>query len=296
MPAPPPRRHDIELLRVLAAFGIVWFHIRSQGSALAYGGLAAFLVLSVQLGGRSGRPDAATLRRRAQRLLLPWAAWFAAYALLNVARGGNALDLRHGWACALLAGPSIHLWYLPYIFGVLVGLDLLRAHFAAATLAWAGALLALALTAGAPWWRPISLGLPYPALQWCDAAAPVAAGLFLAQADALPRTARRALALALPACALAVAPWQAIGQTYALGFAACVAVASGRGAGWRLPGIERLSQLTFGIYLAHIMVLIGLLTHARLTEPQLPWATFAVAALAVALLRALLPRVARAVT
>ncbi len=304
------KRPDIEGLRLLSAFGIVWFHSAHSGGrialALAYSGLVVFLVLSVALGGRSGQPDAATLQRRALRLLRPWLFWFGLYVAFNALRGLPAFPLDAGWAAGVLAGPSIHLWYLPFMFGVLVLLDLLRAHVALRTLAAAGFVVALALMATAPWWRPVTLTLPYPALQWADALAPVAVGVFAlgARSGCWSRRAVLAMAAALVLVATALVAFEWVGTPYAVGLAASLLVLLRQPSGrpcrpWRpWPGFaSALTDCSFGVYLSHSLVFALLLAHGPvLPDWGLPVAIFALALAGTWVLRRALPRVAAAVT
>jgi peptidoglycan/LPS O-acetylase OafA/YrhL len=293
-----PKRPDIECLRLLSALGIVWFHAGSSGIALAYSGLVVFLVLSVALGGRSGAPDGATLRRRALRLLRPWSVWFVLYAAFNVARGLPALPLEHGLAAGVLAGPSIHLWYLPFVFGVLVGLDLLRAHLPLRSWSVLAGALALAVLATAPWWRPVTLDLPYPLLQWADAAAPVLVGVFVLGAGQWRRPVALAMAALLVAAAAGLAAFEWSGTPYAVGLAAALWVLL-RQPGPASHGPAALSALTdcaFGIYLSHSLVFALLLNVPGLPAEALPLAIFALALAGTWALRRWAPRLAAWVT
>jgi len=286
-----PRRQDIELLRIVSAFGIVWFHSEAPGGAVAYAGLIVFLVLSTYLSHRTGdTPTLGSIQYRARRLLVPWLVWFFAYGALNVARGDAFLDAREGWALALMSGTSIHLWYLPFVFLCLNGVDLLNAHVGARAAAWIFGLSALALTASGPIWRPITLAMPYPALQWADALAPLALGIFLQNSSALSPSTGRALLLTIIGSALVVSRFNSIGVSYALGFAACAGIASGRAARWAWPGLQPVADLTFGIYLCHIFVFAGLLRYSDLPNAAMPFVIFAISAVAVASGRAIAPR------
>jgi surface polysaccharide O-acyltransferase-like enzyme len=289
------KRPDIELLRLFSALGIVWFHSGRSAIALAYSGLVVFLVLSVALGGRIGQPDAATLQRRALRLLRPWLLWFGLYAAFNALRGLPVLPLDHGWAAGVLAGPSIHLWYLPFVFMVLVALDLLRAHIALRTLSAGAFVLALGLMATAPLWRPVTLALPYPLLQWADAQAPVLVGVFALGARAGCWSRRTVLAMAallvLTAAGLAAFDW--VGTPYAVGASASLLVllrTPGPGRPWRVDP-SPLTDCTFGIYLSHSLVFALLLAHGpELSAAGLPLAIFALALAGTWALRRALPR------
>jgi peptidoglycan/LPS O-acetylase OafA/YrhL len=284
------RRQDIELLRIVSAFGIVWFHSEAPGGPTAYAGLIVFLVLSTYLARRtSDPPRLSSIQNRARRLLVPWAVWFLAYGALNVARGDAFLDTRVGVVPAVMSGTSIHLWYLPFVFLCLNAVDLLNAHVASRTAAWFFGASALALTAAAPIWRPITLALPYPNLQWADALAPVAFGLFLQNASALPQPARRAVLATILASAAAASAFNSVGVSYALGFAACAVIATGITAHWTFKGLQRFADLTFGIYLCHILVFAGLLRYTDLPGEAMPFLIFALSAVAVAAGRAIAP-------
>ncbi len=273
----------------MAAFGIVWFHLLMPDAALAYAGLAAFLSLSTLLA-RPAPATAARLGQRARRLLLPWGLWAAVYAAQNLQRHTPVLDTSLGLVAGVMAGPSIHLWYLPFVFLVLVGLDVLHAHLAPRAAAALFGATALLLVAGAPVWRPVSLALPYPLLQWADALAPLAFGAFLQVREAGPAAARRALVAAVLVAAAVTMPFNGIGVSYFVGLAACAAIAWGGLAPLRVPGLPALAGLTLGIYLAHPLVFSLLATHTALPATAMPWATFALSAAGVALGRRLAPR------
>jgi surface polysaccharide O-acyltransferase-like enzyme len=296
-----PRRTDIDGLRLLSAFGIVWFHSGHSGIALAYSGLVVFTVLSVALGGKSGGPDLATVQRRALRLLRPWLLWFGLYAGFNLVRGLPALPLENGLLAGVLAGPSIHLWYLPFAFGVLLALDLLRAHVARRTLAAAAWVLALAAMASAPLWRPVTLSLPYPLLQWADVLAPVLVGVFALGAREGCWSRRSALtmaaALVLAAALLAAFDW--VGTPYAVGLAASLLVLLRQppAASAATVDLSPLTDCSFGIYLSHSLVFALLLAHGPgLSDEALPLAIFALALAGTWALRRWLPRVAATLT
>jgi peptidoglycan/LPS O-acetylase OafA/YrhL len=289
-PSSRPRRQDIELLRLLSALGIVCFHSSSSGANWAYSGLIAFLVLSVVLGGRGGAPDAATLRRRAWRLLMPWAVWFVVYGLLNRYRGDAFLPTPNGLLAGVLAGTSIHLWYLPFIFLVLSALDVLKAHVAQRSLSLAAGVLAAGLIATAPGWRPVTLQLSYPVLQWADALAPVLVGVFLLGAAELPSVARRTLSALIVLGALAVCAFEWIGVPFTVGILAVLLVSSRYTARLIRVDLRPLSDCTFGIYLLHPLVFAFLLEWDRVPEAWLPAAIFTISLLAVWLSKVLIAR------
>ena len=280
-------------MRIASAFGIVWFHSGAPGRNVGYAGLVAFLMLSVYLAGRSGPLDANVLKRRAGRLLVPWLFWFAVYAALNAARGRPPVSTEDGAIAGILSGPSIHLWYMPFVFLCLVALDMLRTRLSGRSLAFAGAGLALLILATTPLWRTPSLALAAPLPQWMHAAPAVLAGFFLLHRDRLPRSIAAALLLALFLGAVWTLPWDGVGLPYLIGLAAVALVARDRPDGLARLDLRPLSESTLGIYFMHILVLGLLSTVGGLDGVVLPVATFAVSALAVLALRRAFPRLAR---
>ena len=286
-----PRRQDIEALRLLSCWGIVSFHVRPAGAAWAYGGLVAFIVLSVYLGGAgAAQPPWGRIRQRARRLLLPWALWAAAYGGLNLARGGAFWPADHGLLAAVLAGPSIHLWYLPFMFACLLALDALRWLLPPRLLSTGAGLAAVAVVATVPLWRPLSLHWHYPWLQWMDALAPLLVGVFLSGAAALPRAQRLALYAALGLAVAWVCSQEWLGPALLLGLGATALVASGRTAGLVHLDLTPLSGCTFGIYLVHIAVWTLLLDHGWAPPRLLPEAIVLISLGLVAALRRIAPR------
>lgn len=110
-------------LRLIGVAAIVWFHANPTGplsSAIGGMGLAVFTYLSFLHAGRRGGHGAA-IKRLTKRLLAPWAAWWLIYAAARfwMARGvPPALTS----IAEVLAWPSPHLWYLPFVFFGSLGL------------------------------------------------------------------------------------------------------------------------------------------------------------------------------
>lgn len=101
----------VDYSRLLAAFGIVWFHSGAPGHQVSYISLPFFAVL-ISL---SGSGD---LKIRAQRLLLPFVTWSVIYGLVE-----TTFALHHGrpllswWLPEMIiTGTVIHLWFLPFAF------------------------------------------------------------------------------------------------------------------------------------------------------------------------------------
>lgn len=256
------RRDDIEWLRALACFGIVWYHGRGAGLELALSGLIVFVVLSVALGGGRVRPWRERLWSRARRLLLPWAFWFGVFGLALAVTGHAPLRLDHGWLLGILAGPSIHLWYLPFMFMVLMALELWRERSshqawlrAAGLCAWLGASLLVLFSL-----RVISVrDYPYPVAQYLQVAPAVLAGVVLRSWEAWPPQRRWVLVAPLAAGLACLAVLPAIpGVTWAyligLPLVAWVLLRP-HGVRWSAQG---LADCSMGIYLVHPLLLMVL--------------------------------------
>lgn len=112
------RNGAIDVLRLVSAMGIVWFHAKAPGALVAYAGLSVFLFLATALPVLCdrGEPLSAIVTGRLHRLIRPWLIWSAIYGVLKM--GEAAVEhrplLSEFHASYVLTGTSLHLWYLPY--------------------------------------------------------------------------------------------------------------------------------------------------------------------------------------
>jgi hypothetical protein len=264
----------IEFLRILGALGIVWYHARGPGYEAAYAGLVLFLIMSVYLAGpvpAGGLPVA----RRARRLLLP------------------LLPTEHGLLAGVLAGASIHLWYLPFIFIFLLGYDLLRSHVPArpiAILGGAGAALMLGATA---WWWPLLSTLGYPLAQYVHASAGLGLGMYFANAATLPWHLRAVLTGAIALAVAGALAFHGVGLPYLLGIAVAGLLLAPPLPAHLGRWINPLGAATFGVYCAHILVMRILAKFTHVEGALLPVSTFVVSMAAVMLAQRALARFKR---
>ena len=291
-------RQDIELLRIVSAFGIVWFHAGRDVWGIGYGGLVVFLILSgffstIQSGERRSVPQ--ILLRRGSRLLVPWAIWMVLYGIRNHFIDRNLIEIDRGWFNGLLAGTRIHLWFLPYVFAVSVALDLLVPR---ANLAWLGRISALASVAvlgSISLWWPWAVAHGYPTQQYCHAMAALLIGVFLACAPKVGRGWLVGLLFLLLGSVVLQIPWrgQFVGVPYLTGAGLCA---------WlllkppSLPDwldVTPISHCTFGVYLSHVLFRDLYESIKRVPVWSEPYLTFATALLVVYLFRRFLPRPAR---
>ncbi len=262
---------SIDLLRILAALGIIWFHIEEAPARhIGYAGLPVFLLIFFSLVSRqaSAHTTACFLQRRWSRLLRPWLFWSVVYGLCRLGKAVSAAD----WSAlsqmasweTFLAGTCIHLWYLPYAFLAGVAVHVCNRRLLAgggpAVVAGATLLGVLVLVGSAvdmshhAWIRPLP--------QWEFGLATIPLGVAIGKCLMSPSRQIRNLLLSmvcgatLAGCAVLVLLGLAESAIpYALAVAlVCLAC------GWQMKNhafIAALAPLTFGIYLIHPMVIHG---------------------------------------
>jgi fucose 4-O-acetylase-like acetyltransferase len=282
----------IEALRVMGALGIVWYHARGPGYDIAYSGLVLFLILSFYLAGNKPAHPPSPLRR-AQRLLQPWLLWMLVYGAVNLATHQPLIDTQYGVLAGVLAGTSIHLWYLPFIFFCLIAYDQLRRIAAPGVLAMSGAAMAAVLLMLAPLWRPLLQTIGFPLAQYLHAAAGVGLGLYFANASVLTWQWRLPFNCILLLVAALALPVYGIGLPYLLGIAA----------GWLLTApplpanvgrwINPLGAATFGVYCCHILVMRIIAKFTHVDGWLLPVLTFVISMAAVLVAQQLRERLLR---
>ncbi len=303
--APTPRiadrRQDIELLRIVSAFGIVLFHSGCDVTGIGYSGLVVFLILSTYFSASHPTRESSfgrILSKRSLRLLVPWAFWMLAYGLRNHFVGRNILETDRGWPNGILAGTQIHLWFLPYLFVASVALDWISSRVKRASLGWFAGIAAIALLATAALWRPWAERHGYPCVQYCHGLAALFAGVFLGNSGKLDPASRRFLLAGLLGSA-ALALWRGIdgvGIPYSVGLALC---------SWFLPrpwrfadrwNVRPVSDCMFGVYLVHIFFDRMYNVVPGLPNPIEPLLTFTTSLALVWLLRRFARPLARWIT
>ena len=268
----PGRQQNIELLRILAAFGIVLFHAGGPYMQFGYAGLVIFTLLAPFF-------EAAAWQRRrdprvlARRLLLPWAAFTLLYGLANLATKGWFIDPQLPPIAAILYGTSPHLWFLPYIFVVMLVTSLSKAYLRHVLVVVGLALALVIMLWLAPAWQPVGEAAGPPVGQWLHALPAVLAGLVLGAATASGRRWIAYLALVLGAVAAFQSQQLGVEIPYAIALPAVLVAL-------RLPqfgkSVEGISQCMMGVYLVHSLALAVV---GRITDKT----TFMAALLAFAL-------------
>ena len=249
------RESYIELLRFIAAVGIVFFHSQTPGYEFCHAGVAFFAGLT---GGMAFRSPNRRVPLIASRLLIAWAFWWLTHTAVNVLET-LLKDPAYGWASEfrwpmLFYGPSIYLWYLPFAFVATVAVSAIgrRMSGSAAALVFTATFLAsLAAIADLrheQWISPFS--------EWANTIPAVLAGVAIYSA-----TTNCGSLLALAACLGALVGARHNGLfsshffvSYVTGLSTLASIRF-----ISIPQshtIERLGALSLGIYLTHPLVML----------------------------------------
>lgn len=257
----------LEVLKLIACFGIVVFHLGLPGSTVGYAGLPVFMLVTTALlvPAAAERPWRPFVAAKLRRLLWPWLAWSLLYALLQ-----GQLALMQGrsfWSwpepSMLLVGTYPHLWYLP--FAALVTLGVGGCVHQAGRLATsprqvaAWSLVAAALIPVCSHWLQQGPGAPFS--QWLFVTPAIAFGIACSGVPRGERAADGSLGIAVAAAWLGASTdhWLG-GRDLPVPYAVAVPAVA---LAWRLPwvagpGLLRWTQASFGVYLLHHAVLLGL--------------------------------------
>ena len=281
-------RSDVELLRILSAFGIVWFHSGIKNfKDLFYAGLIIFVVLSIYYAVISTRQH--TIKDRAIRLLIPCIFWSIVYALVSLARGRPIFPSDFPVISLVLATPSIHLWYLPFIFICIVCIDKSKGLLKPNLIAILTCIIASAMLFSSPLWRQWSYLPPFG--QYIHAIPAVFIGIFLASTFHLSTVSRVLLVGILYTSIIytLIIGVNGVDLTYLLGFSAALILLSKKSF---LPNnnvILAISKLTYGIYLLHPLILF-ILSWLGVRSFALPISGFLISGILIYLFLKLTPK------
>lgn len=252
-----------DVLRLVALTAIVAFHAGAPGAEYTSWRLPALAIISASLAaGRDPRSFTGQVRKSASRLLAPWAFWCGVYGVIDL-----SLQLRLGVSIVddlgvrvLLTGTSVHLWYLPFAFTMMVFINVARRL---ATRMNPGLFAGLAVGIALLGLAALAVHKPYegdagtPGPQWLRCLPAVFLGLGMGTAmrhEALGRPALVGLALATAAACGAIAVGLQDDLALRYGLAALLVAAA---ASWRFDPPHWLTAtvgLGMGVYLVHMAV------------------------------------------
>lgn len=272
-------RSDVELLRIISTFAILWFHSGYQnGRDVAYAGLIVFLIFSAYFAMKSH--TSTTLQGKAFRLMVPCMIWSLVYGAFYMALGAPIFPENYTAISKLLSTPSIHLWYLPFLFFCILFIELIKKRINPSVLAVLSVLGLSTLLFTSPQWRSWEFMAPFG--QYMHALPAVLAGVFFALCPKL-KSALKCSLIGITCTSIFYVfsnNVEGIGIAYLVGIAAAfILLKEGSG----LPdsaAIFSVSKLSFGIYLVHPLVLIVLM-HFGIGSVWLPILGFMASAMAV---------------
>lgn len=240
----------IDLVRILAAFFIVWDHAFAPGWQYCDPALTIFLMLTAFLSLKSYERHGSDgfWQKRATRLVLPWLFWCVVFRVILEMITNNSAP----WALlaepnSLLIGPFIHLWFLPFCALCLGFIPLASRYVRSMRALWvASGLLVLVALASHALHADAQLEAPFA--QWSLALPLYLWGVLHACARRLGAS-QVTFGVAVVVSLLSVALWPAF-------WAAQMAIGAVIfEAAWRLPIKSRwpaiVAPSAFGIYLMH---------------------------------------------
>ena len=248
-------RNDLELLRIISAFGIVWFHSGNNlGREVSYSGLMFFAIVSAYLAVISQRSQPA--KKRFARLMIPCLIWSVLYGLLNYLGRGNICWESYRLFSCVLATPSTHLWYLPYMCALLILIEQLKQIFSQQHIGFVAGFIGILLMLLAPYWRMIEL-IP-PLDSYLRVLPAVLAGIFLGCYYQMKAKLRivTLLGLVFSIVLMSFVLPNGVGIPYLLGILPSLVVLKSDLLKEDRFNIYRLSSLMFGVYLIHFFFML----------------------------------------
>lgn len=284
-------RADIEFFRIVAAFGIVWFHAELDvWRSIAYGGLIYFVILTSYFSMISNRQYA--FFDRVRRILFPYFFWFIFYLLLLFLANKSINPKDHVLLSYIVASPSIHLWFLPFVFFVLCAVDIIKRlmnNDHKNIYCIFSALFAVIFIVTSPVWR--TYALPIPLAQYIHVAAAVFIGAFISYSHHAPKY----LVLSLVVMLIISMLWMvslsqsAMGISYLVGFIPCLLLLTHERFFAKNSLILFFGSMSFGVYLIH-MFWVMILRYSDVTGVLLPITSFSLSILCVWMMKRYLPQ------
>lgn len=250
------RNINFEILRIVAAFGIVAYHANVPVKDLPYAGLIVFLALSPLVEAKYNWSTNRSPKQIAKSLLVPWAFWLIVYAGANLAFNKPPFPAGQSIA-AILYGSSPHLWFLPFIFVALCTIGQIKKVCTVTQVYWSSTIMTTTTLFTSDEWRPLALSFAVPYAQWAHAAAAVFGGIALGTYRNSMKFAWAGLLLI--GFALSVCAWYAIpgiSITYSTGLLLVVFAMFAPDCFSKYEkAIRTVSQCMFGVYLIHILAI-----------------------------------------
>lgn len=239
---------EIEVFRIFSAFGIVWFHSGLHtGRQFAYGGLIYFIIISIFFTLKSKNPQ--RLSKRFKKLILPFILWTLFYGFINFLFNRTIFPDGFEGISIILTTTSIHLWYLPFVFILLIILDCFKLYFSRISLIYLFGVSAIILLYISPIWRNIDFIIPFA--QYAHALPAAFIGIFISS-----KIHTKLWFLIMFGIVTSLfRNFHDIGITYISGLLPCIFLFVGHEIKKPDSIIFKISSATFGVYLLHPFIL-----------------------------------------
>jgi|GEM_PF-4479842 len=278
-------RVEIEIFRILSAFGIVWFHSGIDiGRDIAYGGLIYFLIISAYFATISTRSH--SIIERAERLLIPFLLWSLFYGSIHFITKGYFFPENYTFVSKVLASPSIHLWFLPFVFFSLIAIDNLRQIISKKWVVTAIGLTAISLILFSPKWREISF-IP-PLGQYIHAFPAILIGIFLGVMHQIRIKWILIIGIIASIVIMIYKKEPGVGIPYLTGFIPCYFLFKGNRINNKKSLLLNISSATYGVYLLHVFIFL-ILIKFDISGILLPVLVFILSLLSVVTLKKYIP-------
>jgi surface polysaccharide O-acyltransferase-like enzyme len=225
--------------------------------------------------------------------MVPWMIWYIFYAVLNYVLKRPVIQTDKGLIAGILAGPSLHLWYMPYMFVVMILWDLIKTHLNARIVSMICISLVLPIFVVADIWRPWSFGIAAPWTQYVHAGNAVLLGFFFASFDDLPPLFSTGILFLAISLALSVMFVSGVGTPYFIGTLISALVILPRLSLRSCAGLNHLADCTLGIYLSHPFWNFVVTTRFHFPELMIPLVVFALSSVSVWCLRRFAPGISK---
>jgi hypothetical protein len=289
---------NLEILRIISAFGIVLLH-GTDGALvkdIGFSCLIVFMLISAYLL-TPHKSYPIFIAQKATRLLVPWLFWFFVYGLLHIINGTPFLYVAGNIFSAVLNGTRMHLWYLPFLFITSVIIVFYynmgeRHSILTKYNLVIFALLSVITLIMSPLWRPWSVDLGAPWQAWFLMFPAVFIGITLANLNHRSSDCWKMLLyviiIILISVLLILSGLSVVGIRYLFGFLLFVAAIYLKcDITHHSKLIMTLSNCTYGIYLIHPLI-YSLETKLGLSDgPFLPYLTYTLSLLITILVKKL---------
>jgi fucose 4-O-acetylase-like acetyltransferase len=285
------QRQDIELLRIICAFGIVFFH--ATGSDIANASLIIFVIISMFLAGSRKREVTVDfVKNRIGRLIIPWITWFFIYGVFNLVNKKEFFPINNGVVSGILSGSSIHLWYIPFIFGFILFFEVIKNNFTSTSIAIACSIIASTILFLSPFWLRFSNELGSPLSQYSHVLAAVFIGVYLSYFYLLRKFISIILLALIIISSIASLQNKGIGVAYFVAISCSLMLISKYSIKFETINFSPISECMLGVYFLHVKILIGANKFIPWAGLLIPLIVFLVCTIAVYLARRLFPKIA----